>query len=101
MANVIAKKSFMFVNDDVFQNDKTGEQVSVVKETFTLPVSADPQAVPDWVPKTDLFKLAVKDKSLVLTQDEVPNDDAGDGKKGTSSAGLKGHQHTATPGWNK
>ena len=62
MQTIVTQKFF------VFRNDKTGEICSVPRS----PAITQAKHVPDWVPDTDLFKLALKDGSVTVVEVKTP-----------------------------
>lgn len=62
---IIAKRSYHF--RDVSYEEETLESgkkqlKEILKREFKCQASSNPQHVPDWVKKTDLYKIASKDK---------------------------------------
>jgi hypothetical protein len=95
---IICRKSFHFQQHEILDNAKTGEKVAIVKEEFRVYPSFEPQLVPDWIAKEDLFTLAVDDGSIRIVQvlseskkDKAKNSKIDEPKTmgwGASAAGL-------------
>lgn len=84
---IIAKRRFLFINP------KTDEQYACI-------ANDQPEEAPDWIKEDDLFKLAKKEKSLIVT--EAPEAEEEDEKKDDRVKHTKPATSAGLPaGWKK
>jgi hypothetical protein len=61
---IICTKRLHFQEHEIVKNEKTDENVAIVKRSIIVAPSIHPQTVPDWIKNDDLFGLSEDDETI-------------------------------------